>query len=224
MDRVQDVVTRVAGRPMAPAAPDLSTLSADARNAVEELINRLFREIRTARPAWRQAWPSTEVLEASKKTWITAFLEAGITDWDSQIAFGLQALRGEPSDFVPAPGKFVTWCQPTPQALGLPSLEEAYAEALQKTHPSMAGVARWSCPAVYHAAARAGFSTLQQLGRSDGLALLEQKYVLIRRALARGEQLPVVPVAALPSKPNSNPEVGNDALAAIRNRIGGRRG
>ncbi|MCY1540311.1 Replication protein P [compost metagenome] len=153
-----------------------------------------------------------------------AFLEAGITNWESQIEFGLQSLRAEPSDFVPAPGKFVTWCQPTPHALGLPSLEEAYAEALKKTHPSMAGVARWSCPAVYHAAARAGFSTLQQLCRADGLVLLEQKYVLIRRALARGEQLPQVPVAALPSKPSSTPEVGNDALTAIRNRIGGRRG
>ncbi|MOA45766.1 hypothetical protein D3C78_1682000 [compost metagenome] len=86
----------------------------------------------------------------------------------------------------------------------------------------MAGVAKWSCSAVYHAAARAGFSTLQQLSRADGLVLLEQKYVLIRRALARGEKLPVVPVAALPSKPASNPEVGNGALAAIRNRLGGR--
>ena len=224
MDRVQDVATQVMQRAPQALVPNLSELPEDAKAAVEDLVNRLFREIRTARPAWRQAWPSTEVLQASKNTWIVAFLEAGITNWESQIAFGLQALRAEPSDFVPAPGKFVTWCQPTPQALGLPSLEDAYAEALAKTHPSMAGVARWSCPAVYHAAARAGFSTLQQLGRSDGLALLEQKYVLIRRALARGEQLPAVPVAALPSKPSSTPEVGNDALAAIRNRIGGRRG
>lgn len=188
MDRVQDVATQVMHRAPAAVPPKLSDLLEDARAAVEALVNQLFREIRTARPAWRQAWPSTEVVEASKKTWITAFLEAGVTDWDSQIEFGLQALRAEPSDFVPAPGKFVTWCQPTPQALGLPSLEEAYAEALKKTHPSMSGVARWSCSAVYHAAARAGFSTLQQLGRADGLALLEQKYVLIRRALARGEQ------------------------------------
>ncbi|WP_430293000.1 replication protein P [Pseudomonas sp. B1-22] len=201
----------------------MQSLDDGARRAVEALVNQLFREIRTARPGWRQAWPTTEVLEASKATWVKTFVEAGVTDWDSQIAYGLQGLRAEPSDWVPSPGKFVTWCQPTPEALGLPSLEAAYAEALSKSHPAMAGAARWSCPEVYHAAARAGFNTLQVLSRSDGLALLEEQYRKIRRDRARCVQLPPVPVAAIPAQPHRTPEVGKAALAELRAKMKGAR-
>lgn len=221
MNRAGQIATQVATRPAAPAELVVQSLDDAARQGVEALVNQLFREIRTARPAWRQAWPTTEVLEVSKATWVKAFIEAGVTDWDSQITFGLQGLRAEPSDFVPAPGKFIAWCWPTPEALGLPSLETAYAEALSKSHPAMAGTARWSCPEVYHAAARAGFNSLQLLGRADGMAQLEEHYRKIRRDKARGVQLPPVPVAAIPVQPQCTPEVGRAALDALRAKLKG---
>ena len=59
----------------APKATDVvAALSAAERGAVEELINKLFREIRNARPAWRQAWGSKEALESAKVTWVLALV------------------------------------------------------------------------------------------------------------------------------------------------------
>jgi hypothetical protein len=77
---------------------------------------------------------------------------------------------------------------------------------------------------VYHAAARAGFSNLQQLSRDDGMKLLESKYSQIRREIAKGNSLPPVPVAALPQPSKAaDPDLGNAALQAIRARLKGAR-
>ncbi|WP_425318442.1 replication protein P [Pseudomonas nitroreducens] len=221
MNRAGEIATQVVRRAPQPAELTMRSLSQDQVGGVEVLVNQLFREIRTARSAWRQAWNTTEVLEATKVTWVKTFLENGINDWDSQIAFGLQALRAEPTDFVPSPGKFASWCYPTPESMALPPLEMAYAEALRKSHPGMSGAARWSCPAVYHAAARAGFSNLQTLARADGMQLLEKHYRQIRCHLAKGGTIDPVPVAAIAAQPNRTPEVGNSALAALRSKLKG---
>lgn len=223
MNRAGQIATRVANRPPQPADAVIRSLDDDGRKSVETLVNKLFREIRGARSGWRQAWPTTEALDAAKVSWLKTFLENGIGDWDNQVAYGMQRLRAEPSDWVPSPGKFATWCQPTPEALGLPPLEVAYAEALSKSHPAMAGEARWSSPAVYHAAARAGFSNLQRLGRSDGLAALEEQYRRIRQQLVLGEPLPPVPQAAITVQPHRTPEVGRAALAELRAKMKGAR-
>ncbi|WP_236225359.1 replication protein P [Pseudomonas pseudonitroreducens] len=223
MNRAGQLATQIARRPPQPADAVIRSLDDEGRNAVETLVNKLFREIRGARSGWRQAWPNTEALDAAKVSWLKTFLENGISDWDNQVAYGMQRLRAEPSDWVPSPGKFATWCQPTPESLGLPLLEAAYSEALSKSHPAMAGEARWSHPAVYHAAARAGFRNLQALTRSDGLAALEEQYRRIRQQLVRGEELPPIPQAAITAQPHRTPEVGNAALAALRAKMKGAR-
>lgn len=221
MNRAGQVAMQIVRRPLKPADAVIRGLDDDGRKAIETLVNKLFREIRGARSGWRQAWPDTKALDEARVSWLKTFLENGISDWDNQVAYGMQQLRAEPSDWVPSPGKFVTWCQPTPEVLGLPSLAAAYAEALSKSHPAMAAAARWTCPEVYHAAARAGFSALQALPRSEGMALLEEHYRKIRRDKARGVQLPPVPVAAIPVQPHRTPEVGRAALDALRSKLKG---
>ena len=77
------------------AAEVIASLTDDQRAAVEAVINRLFREIRDVRPAWRQAWPTKQAMESSKIKWLAALIEAGCTDWEAQIEVGLARLRAE---------------------------------------------------------------------------------------------------------------------------------
>lgn len=193
MNSVQNIAQRIvqagpANIPAlpAPAAADIvAALSQQERAAVEDLINRLFREIRNARPAWRQAWPTKEALASAKVTWVLALVEGGIRDWERQVEVGLRRLRAEPSDFVPAPGKFVDWCNPTPESLGLQPVERAYDEACRNAHPSCRGSATWSHPVTYHTAIDVGLDVLMQLSGAETWKLFSRSYaVMTRRALA----------------------------------------
>lgn len=180
----------------APAAADVvAALSQQERAAVEDLINRLFREIRNARPAWRQAWPTKEALASAKVTWVLALVEGGIRDWERQVEVGLRRLRAEPSDFVPAPGKFVEWCSPTPESLGLQPVERAYEEACRNAHPACRASATWSHPVTYHAAIDVGLDVLMQVRGVETWKLFARSYaVMTRRALAGlalGEAIPL---------------------------------
>lgn len=167
----------------------IAGFAAEQKAHVEELINRLFREIRDARPAWRQAWPSTEALESSKVTWIKALLEGGISDWENQVELGLRRLRAEPSDFVPAPGKFVEWCAPTAESLGLPAPEAAYAEACRYAHPSSRHGATWSHAAVYEAAVSVGLDVLMQVSGSESWKLFARAYAVMVGRVMSGQAL-----------------------------------
>lgn len=168
-----------------PKSSDVvAALGPQERTAVEELINRLFREIRNARPAWRQAWPTSEALASAKVTWVLALVEGEVRDWDRQIEAGLRRLRAEPSDFVPAPGKFIEWCRPTAESLGLQSAERAYAEACRNAHPSFRGTATWSHAATYHAAIDVGLDVLMEVTGIESWKAFSHSYaVMVQRAM-----------------------------------------
>ncbi|MCY1372080.1 Replication protein P [compost metagenome] len=141
-----------------------------------------------------------------------------------QIQMGVRMASQLREKFVPSAGVFVGWCF-SPEAFGLPPLDRAFAQAVRNTHPAQAGHARWSHPAIYHAAVASGFYSLQRLERSLGLKRFEEKYLEQCRKLGRGEELTPAPVAALPERAGpQTPEVGRAALENIRNRLGGRRG
>lgn len=180
----------------APAAADIvAALSQQESAAVEGLINRLFREIRNARPAWRQAWPTKEALASAKVTWVLALVEGGVRDWERQVEVGLRRLRAEPNDFVPAPGKFVEWCSPTAESLGLQPVDRAYDEACRNAHPSYRGAATWSHSVTYHAAIDVGLDVLMQVSGAETWKLFVRSYaVMVKRAMdgqALGEPVPL---------------------------------
>lgn len=196
----------------------------DQARETGKVINQLFRELRTIRTAWRQAWPDKKAYMESKATWLLAFIENGICTQE-QIDIGLIRCRAEPSDFIPSPGKFIQGCVPTPEMLSppLPSVETAYKQALRNCHPTMHGIAKWFHPAVYHATAAAGFNSLPLLSRELGLISFEKRYLEQVRKVWMGEKLGPVPVAELAGPASERtPEVGNQALAALRaQRSGG---
>lgn len=190
----------------------------DQARETGKVINQLFRQMRSIRTAWRQAWPDKKAYMESKATWLQAFIENGICTQE-QINIGLIRCRAEPSDFIPSVGKFIQGCVPTPEMLNppLPSVEVAYKQALRNCHPTMHGIAKWFHPAIYHATAAAGFNSLPLLSRELGLVSFEKRYLEQVRKVWMGEQLGPVPVAELAGPaPERTPEVGNQALAELR--------
>lgn len=193
----------------------------DQARQTGQVINHLFKELRSIRTAWRQAWPDKKSYLESKKTWLQGFIENGICT-QQQIDIGLIRCRAEASDFIPSVGKFIQGCVPTPEMLRLPSVESAYEQALRNCHPAMRNTAKWFHPAVYHATAAAGFHSLPLLSRELGLASFEKRYQVQVCKVWRGEELSPVPVAELAAPtPKITPDVGNKALAELRARRAG---
>lgn len=180
------------------------------------VINSLFRELRSIFGAWKQAWPDMATYKAAKRQWLKAFLEAGINS-PEQLQFGLMRCRQSGREFIPAPGKFIEWCQPSPEMLGLPTLTAAFREACRNAHPSMAGQGEWTHDAVWHAAKECGFESLNRLPADLSLKLFERNYTIAVRRVVAGQPLQKMPLAlprAVASR--STPEVGRAALAALR--------
>ncbi|NMZ13291.1 Replication protein P [Pseudomonas proteolytica] len=98
-----------------------------------EVVNDLFRRLRGIFPAWRQAWPSTEALDAAKAEWIKEFADAGIRTLE-QIEFGIQKCRKLKKPFAPSVGEFIAMCVPGPEDFGMPSVAGAWMEALMETY------------------------------------------------------------------------------------------
>lgn len=215
MKSVSNMLQKLPNVPSAEVVP----LKADAGTV--QVINALFRELMAIFPAWKQAWPDQEAINAAKATWTKAFMAERITKIE-QIRFGIEQCRKVGSDFAPSVGKFIGLCQPTPEMLGIPPLDIAFREACRNVHPSMAGQANWSHDAIWHTAKEAGFENLNRLETSLSRKLFERNYMITVRRLIDGLPLQKMPLA-LPARAEgrSTPEVGNKAIAELRARRAG---
>lgn len=207
--------------PYMPNLPENAPKPVAVDPATTEVVNELFRRLRGIFPAWRQAWPTTEALGAAKAEWIMEFVAQRITSLD-QIEFGIENCRRMKKPFAPSVGEFIEMCHPTPEMLGIPTLDSAFREACRNAHPSMAGQASWSHDAVWHTAKEAGFESLNRLETHLAKKLFERNYVITVRRLVDGLPLQKMPLA-LPARAEGRrtPEVGNKALAELRARRAG---
>jgi hypothetical protein len=206
-----------------PAFEDPRTLQvAEQQNTLVMAINELFKELRSIRSAWRQAWPDKETYQSSKRQWFQAFVEAEICT-QGQINFGMSQVRKQPGDFIPSPGQFIEWCKPSPEMLGLPPLAKAHREACRNAHPGMAGQGNWSHDAVWHAAKECGFENLNRLAVDLSLKLFERNYSIAVRRILAGLPLQSMPLAVTHhQKASCTPEVARAALDELRKSRGGR--
>lgn len=188
------------------------------RQECAAVVNKLFADLQVIFPAWKQAWPTQEALDAAKLSWTLGFVAARLRSAE-QIRYGVRQCRLHGGDFVPSVGKFISWCQPTPEVLGLPSVARAYLDACRLAHPA---ADRSSVhPAVYHAAMETGVYELANLSEQRSRPMFERNYALVMQMVANGEPLREVP-KALPEKVNVRTEaVGRAALAALKSKLRG---
>jgi hypothetical protein len=76
----------------------------------EQVINKLFVELASIYPAWKQAFPNQQALDESKRQYMKAFKEEGLDSWDF-VERGLKEARRDTSPFLPSVGQFVDWCR-----------------------------------------------------------------------------------------------------------------
>lgn len=152
--------------------------------AATDLVNELFTSLKLAYPAWKQAFSTPEELAQTKRSWVRTFVENGITS-DDQIRLGMKRARADKSDFIPSAGKFVGWCFPTPEELGLPSANNAYREAALNSHRPIAHA--WSHPAVYQAGKETGWFFLKSEPQRDTQAEFNKVYDDICKRVMRGD-------------------------------------
>ncbi len=152
------------------------------------LVNNLFKSLQAAYPGWRAAFKDDEALRLAKLTWVKAFMENGINT-PEQIQMGMTKARRDESDFFPSVGRFMKWCNPTPQDLGLPSTEEAYREAAYKYQsPSKKD---WSHPAVYQAGKKTGWFFIGTSPEKDSFPKFKRAYAEICEQVMAGQNFSI---------------------------------
>jgi len=216
MRSVKDIIpAATSGKHLAPAEP-VQPRSIDQATAA--VVNKLFAELQSIFPAWKQAWPTTEALDAAKKSWIKGFMAAGINSLE-QIRFGIQQCRKSGGEFAPSVGRFIRWCEPTPEMLGLPDSNKAYREACANSHP--AADRKWSHPAVHHAACETGFYELANMAEERSRKLFDRNYAITIRMVMTGQPLREIPLALPETVSVRTPEVARSALESLRKAVRG---
>ena len=132
---------------------------AELNDQAASFVNNLFKSLQVAYPAWKQSFGTEQDLKLTKKSWIRAFAESGITQKE-QVLLGMKRARQDQSDFFPSSGKFIAWCKPIPEDFGLPSNTEAWREVCRHCHEQIKHL--WSSPAVYEAGSRIEFFNVRK--------------------------------------------------------------
>ncbi len=186
--------------------------------ASAQVVNALFTELKAIHPAWRAAWPTEKMENTAKRSWTKAFTSAGMCNIE-QIRYGIDRCRASGSPFMPSVGEFLNWCRPTPENMGLPSVERAYLQACSISHP--AADHSHAHPAVYHAACETGLFLLCNRAESKSRPVFERAYAMTVELVALGEPLRALP-KGLPSKATveNDPAVGRSALAGLKRKVG----
>lgn len=152
-----------------------------------DALNKVFGRLTTIFTGWRAAYPTEKRLAAGKQEFAKALIENGITSQE-QIALGMRRARQENTSYFPSPGQFVAWCQPTPEDMGLPTVEQAFWEA--NNH-------RASHPAVELASLHTGYDRTH-LPAAKYRPVFERAYLALVRRVVQGDDLEQELVKALP--------------------------
>ncbi|MFT0214066.1 replication protein P [Pseudomonas sp. F1_0610] len=198
--------------------PTLLELPDDKKLQVKQAIDYLIDELKALCPAWKQAWTANTDMRVVKRNWAEALVSEGITS-KSQIDLGLRLLRNEQSPFLPSISQFVTLCQPTPENLGLPSVDDAYKQAFAVSHPA----ANFShChPASYHAACEVGLYVMTRYSEQTSRERFAKAYKETLSKIWRGEAIRALPDSETKTAIiKATPEVANKALTDMRAMLG----
>ncbi|NLD14485.1 MAG: Replication protein P [Gammaproteobacteria bacterium] len=216
MKHISEVTLQQALDAAQPAVePERVDLDPDA----QRVVIALFRELKAIFPAWRNAWPAADDEAAARRSWIKAFASAGLRNLE-QIRFGVEQCRQSGRPFMPSVGEFIQWCQPSPQAMGCPTVEQAYLQACALAHP--AADRENAHPAVWHAASEVGLYELANLPTDRSRPMFERAYGMTLDMLVKGQPLRSIP-KALPATVHvqASPERARSALDEIRTKLRG---
>ena len=96
----------------------------------KNIVNKVFGQLSRIFPAWQYNWKTQKEIDGAKIEWTKAFNENGINTLD-QIKHGFVQARNANTDFLPSCGKFIHWCNPSPESLGWPTNDSALRDCIK---------------------------------------------------------------------------------------------
>jgi hypothetical protein len=184
-----------------------------------QMVSMLFEQLKIVFPAWRHAFPSDDSQRRALAEWTRALVDADCTSRE-QLQLGMRVAREQEIPFFPSTGMFIKWCQITPEALGLPTVDQALADVARhrKSHPAVV------------IAARATRFERQTLTADEYRKVFAQAYDQVVRRVMAGEDIEAEVLKGLPTREQiqHNPEFyqqagqrGVASLKALFKRGGG---
>lgn len=138
------------------------------------VVNDLFGLFYSLCRGFEKQYADQNRLKVEKTQWMRGFTDLGIDSLE-KVSFGIKKTRMESPINTPTFGQFVKWCSPTTQELGLPSVEDAYAEACFLSTPYEREKV-WSSVVVKHAATQTGSYVLNTFAKIKSFPLFERNY------------------------------------------------
>lgn len=155
------------------------------------VVNKLFKTFTHIFPAFRHAWSTQDDFEAAKREYMKAFKQAKLVDLE-KIKFGVSQYRMLPNPFVPSAAQFIAMCEPTPEQLGVPSLDDAWKQVkLQFGQVNRI----FSHGVIDHAVLESEIKNLRMLSERKAFELFARNYEISMKMFARGEKLKEIPKA-----------------------------
>ncbi|MCD8547140.1 MAG: hypothetical protein LRY38_01535 [Aeromonadaceae bacterium] len=180
-------------------------------------VAMMFEQLKIVFPAWKHAFPTEQAQRRALAEWTRALVDAGCTSRE-QLQLGMQVARQQTIPFFPAPGMFIQWCEMTPEALGLPTVDQALADIARhrKTHPAVV------------LAARATKWERQTLSADKYREVFAQAYEQLLRRVVKGEDLAAEVLKGLPTQsqiqhsPEFYQQAGQRGVASLKALLRGR--
>lgn len=209
MQSLTQIAERIENRDLPAMEPEKKPLVISARDA--QVVNDVFEKLTVIFPAWQRAFPTPETLKAARTEWTKALVQAGVVTTQA-LQVGFKVAREQNIPFFPSPGQFISWCKPTPEMFGLPSVEMALMDVARhrSTHPAVV------------LAARSTKWERQTLSAEEYKAVFERAYEQLVRRVMAGEDLNCEVMKALPTKdqikhsPEFYHEAGQRGLEKLR--------
>ncbi|MDN3650628.1 replication protein P [Reinekea marina] len=173
------------------------------------LINMIFarfHHIYTHR--FESAYGDETTLNQAKREWAMSL--AGMTE--VQLEFALERCKREHA-WPPTIAEFLKLLQPTPESLGLPSLDQAYLEASVNAHHPQAH--RWSHVCVQLAAQQVSYHALRSEAERITKPVFKNAYEKLCQRLFNGETVELPRANTLPEPDYSDERNFVDALTKI---------
>ncbi len=182
------------------------------------ITNHVFEQIQSIYPGFKACWGTDKEFSNAKINWAKAFMHSGITNIN-QINHAMKRCRLQETRFPPSCGEFIAWCMPEAKDLNLPSIDEAYDEAVKNSYRYQIEK-KWSHIAIYNAWKLSGAGNLFNMPKKESFKLFEKNYNFVLKKIVNGELLIDLPLAISERpEPKITKTFGEDNLQKLKNSL-----
>lgn len=153
-------------------------------NEAIDLVNELFMVFKVHVKTFNIWTKDSDELEFIKHEWVLCFQQAKLEMKD--VIQGANKIRKAGYTYMITPAEFISLCKPTAEELGLPSLENAFRNAIENSYPTQS-IKTWLHPVIRLTTLRTGSWNLVHEPQKIIKPLFEKHYQEECRLFAEGK-------------------------------------